>query len=326
MVRYEYINLAISDQHIHPNETFGIERNLAKTFVESINLEDLQPFLPFGVTSEKINVEPFFEVWDYAYNLDLDNWSVFLNEIPANEIIQSYFYNSELANFRATKEYQELVTNRRSDLWEGLLSWIESRIDRHLGHDAYDAVIWGPKFVGWMDLLYGADFIKEIQVKEPLPPIRPDKKIQDKEYEADVLILIDVIQRSVDPFDLLVRSGKNLKTDGLLILCTRSGSGFDILSLRGNSEYIFPMDHIFLPSPKGVGALLDAAGYEILEMATPGLMDIRYIQKAQAKIPKDQYIMRYILSLEDELLFERMQHFLQRNNLSSHLRCIAKKK
>ena len=69
--------------------------------------------------------------------------------------------------------------------------------------------------------------------------------------------------------------------------------------------------------------LLRQAGFEMLELTTPGLMDMKYIQNLKHKIPSDQYFLRYIMETGDELLLERMQGFLQRNNLSSHLRCVA---
>jgi hypothetical protein len=72
--------------------------------------------------------------------------------------------------------------------------------------------------------------------------------------------------------------------------------------------------------------LLDEAGFDVLEITTPGLFDMKYIQKAKAHIPKDQYFARYIADLGDDLILERMQGFLQRNNLSSHVRCVAKRR
>ena len=145
-------------------------------------------------------------------------------------------------------------------------------------------------------------------------------------FSADIILLIDVLQREIDPLELLKRVAEKIQPGGILIATCRSGSGFDVLTLRGHSENIFPLDHIFLPSPQGMTHLFEDAGFEMLELTTPGLLDMKYVQKAGDNIPEDQYFLRYIVDQRNELLLERMQGFLQRNNLSSHLRCVARKK
>ena len=135
-----------------------------------------------------------------------------------------------------------------------------------------------------------------------------------------------MIQRAVRPQELLERISQKLRLGGLLIVSCRAGSGFDILTLREASESIFPLDHILLPSPKGIQVLLVQAGFDVLELTTPGLLDMKYVKRAKENIPKDQYFQRYIVEHGDEFFLERMQGFLQRNNLSSHLRCVARKK
>ena len=112
----------------------------------------------------------------------------------------------------------------------------------------------------------------------------------------------------------------------MLVATCRAGSGFDVLTLRERAESIFPLDHLFLPSPRGIQQLLQQAGFEVLEITTPGLLDMQYIKIAAAHIPGDQFFQRYLLQMMDGPFFESMQGFLQRNNLSSHLRCVARRR
>jgi len=232
------------------------------------------------------------------------------------------FHSSRKRRFRASEEYQTLLAQKRKNLWRGQIEWIAGRVSRYLGNDKYNVIDWGAKSVGWVQLLNTSSFIECLSIFEPLPPLNQST---DTLEEADIVCLIDVLQREADPLNLLQKVAGRIKPGGLLIASCRSGSGFDVLTLRDESDSIFPFDHIFLPSPKGMELLLEQTGLEVLELCTPGLLDMNYVKNSTQHIPKDQYFQRYLVEHADESVLERMQSFLQRNNLSSHLRFVAKK-
>ena len=100
--------------------------------------------------------------------------------------------------------------------------------------------------------------LKKLQFKIPLPPIAQQEPIFKS---ADIISLMDVLQRISNPQELLQNLLQNLRPGGLLIAVCRAGSGFDVLTLRENSESIFPLDHIYLPSPQGLKLLLEKSGF-----------------------------------------------------------------
>ena len=320
VIRYEFMDLSIQKESIHPESIFENERELAQKFISRLKIDPKIQTCPVcgGARNEIL-----FKKWGIPYATCSHCWSASLSISPDSHTITRYFYESKLSQLRASRDYQQLVSNNRRELWEHQIGWIEGRIGRYLGNSKYSVIDWGSKFVGWTDSLGTASFVEKLDVEEPLPPIlRPDR---EKE-EANIVCLMDVLQRISHPQEELNKIHRRLSPEGLLIVTCRAGSGFDILTLRENSYSIFPLDHILLPSPKGMEVLLDEAGFDVLEITTPGLFDMKYIQKAKAHIPKDQYFARYITDLDDDLILERMQGFLQRNNLSSHVRCVAKRR
>ena len=320
MVRYEYLDTTVREKKIHPNEIFSTEQRYAKNFVNAANFrQDIQA-CPFCDNKRE---EILFEKWGLQYALCLSDWSVGLAFLPDEDLVRQYFHDSPLAAFRASKEYQDSVTRERNYIWESLIDWIEGRIGRYIGNDQYRVVDWGSKFVGWLEALQKASFIDQFWTSEPLPPIVSGKKDDDT---VDVICLIDVIQRQTDPLGLISNVHQNLEPGGILLLTCRSGPGFDILTLREHSESIFPLDHISLPSPKGLKTLLQNAGFEIMELTTPGMLDVSYVKKSIENVAQEQYFQRYFFSQADQHTLERFQGFLQQNNLSSHIRCIAKKR
>jgi len=320
MIRYEFIDTSIKEKDIHPDFIFSREKELAQKFLSTIELSNQIEPCP---VCNNLRDEILFQKWGYSYVICPNTWTVSLATFPKEEVFKNYFFHSELSEFRGSKKYQDLVTSRRKSLWENQIGWIENRVIRYLGKGKYRVLDWGSKYVGWIDYLDTTYFLDTLMTKESLPPIIESRNI-DKKF--NIICLIDVIQREIQPFALIKRVSQYLKSGGLLIIFSRCGSGFDILTLREVSESIFPFDHIFLPSPKGLQLLLHQAGFDVLELTTPGLMDVKYVEDADRKIPKDQYFQRYIIDQKDEFLFERMQGFLQRNNLSSHMRCISRKK
>ncbi len=318
MIRYEFLDETIREEDIHPGAVFEKERNLAYQFVNAVKTGECIQTCPVCRAHRD---EILFEKWGLAYAICPNTWSIGLANIPDAVTIDKYFNDSKLSRLRASSEYQHQVTKKRRELWEHMVGWMEGRINRYLGNDKYSVIDWGAKYVGWIEFLSTASFIENLFVEDPLLPIsRQEQPIQS----VDIISLMDVLQRISNPGELLTRISKKLRPGGLLISVCRAGSGFDILTLRENSESIFPLDHIYLPSPSGLRQLLEQTGFEVIELTTPGLLDMRYIRNTMNKIPNDQFFQRYILNNMDDQFFERMQGFLQRNNLSSHLRCVAR--
>ena len=320
MIRYEFLDLSIQKESIHPESIFENERDLAQKFISRIKIgPDIQACPVCGAARNEI----LFKKWGMPYATCSHCWSSSISISPDSRTITKYFHGSKLSRLRASRDYQQQVSKNRSELWERQIGWMEGRIGRYLGNSKYSVIDWGSKYVGWADFLSTASFVETLNVEEPLPPIiRQDRE----KKKANIVCLMDVFQRITHPREELNKIHRSLIPEGLLIATCRAGSGFDILTLREHSDSIFPLDHIFLPSPKGMEILLEEAGFDVLEITTPGLFDMKYIQKAKARIPMDQYFTRYITDLGDDRLLERMQGFLQRNNLSSHLRFVAKRR
>ncbi|MBN1932357.1 MAG: methyltransferase domain-containing protein [Desulfobacterales bacterium] len=319
MIRYEYMDESIREQDIHPDTVFEQEQVIARALVSK--LEKTGKIANCPICNSQRN-ELLFKKWGLTYAICPQTWSVALSMPLEPDVLSEYFKTSDLAKLRASRAYQDQVTHNRKELWAHQIEWMAARICRYLGNDRYQVVDWGGKFIGWEAMLSNAGFVATLSVEAALPPIINNAEQNEL---ADVLCLIDVLQRMREPVAEMQTIAERIKPGGLLIATCRSGPGFDILTLREASESIFPLDHIFLPSPQGLAKLLHKTGFEVLEITTPGQFDMQYIRNSRHAIPHDQYFQRYLIEQGDEPLFERIQAFLQRNNLSSHLRCVAKR-
>jgi hypothetical protein len=144
--------------------------------------------------------------------------------------------------------------------------------------------------------------------------------------DAKLIAMFDILEHQTNPFELLKGVDQALGADGLLVITTRSGSGFDIQVLWENST-ILPVEHMNLISIEGIRLLLQNFDFEIMEISTPGQLDVQMIERVfrsqeQNCIP---YFLQYFLRYRDSFAKNRLQQFLQENLLSSHLRIVAKK-
>ena len=118
-----------------------------------------------------------------------------------------------------------------------------------------------------------------------------------------------------------------LAPGGLLFLTTRTCSGFDLQVLGEHAAYIFVPEHLNLLSVEGLETLTRRAGLELIELSTPGQLDLQLVQAARAAdpaLPLPPFI-DYLLNQRDALAHEDFQAFLQKHRLSSHVRLAARK-
>jgi hypothetical protein len=115
--------------------------------------------------------------------------------------------------------------------------------------------------------------------------------------------------------------------DGLLLLTTRSGSGFDLSILEGHARYLFVPEHLNLLSLAGLERLMERAGFELLELSTPGELDIGLVRDSLLRdpsIPVPEFV-RLLVEHRDEVAHRDFQEFLQKHRLSSHVRLAARR-
>lgn len=154
----------------------------------------------------------------------------------------------------------------------------------------------------------------------------PSSTLQALDFENprskhDMIILSNVIERSLDPRKLINQCHDALKDDGYLYMTARLGNGIDILELWENSR-VLPLEHLNLVTIQGVRKLLEEK-FEIIELSTPGVLDIQIILSTEPD--KLSRFMRHLQKKQNPKTVEEYQQFIQKNLLSSHLVLMARK-
>lgn len=148
------------------------------------------------------------------------------------------------------------------------------------------------------------------------------------EINANAVSALGVIDRVFSPEKFLNTAKSLLLNGGLLFLTTSTISGFDLQVLWDKSKSIFPPDRINLLSIEGLTTLFEKNGFEIIELSTPGQLDVELVKNAlnenkDIELPR---FISYLLNNREENTLRSFQEFLQYFKLSSHVRIAARKK
>lgn len=149
----------------------------------------------------------------------------------------------------------------------------------------------------------------------------------DTRGRVEAATLFESLDRVDDPARLLRAVVARLAPGGLLFVTSLVSSGFDVAVLGLKNMYLYyPPDRANCFSLRGLERLLTEAGLALLEVSTPGVLDVEIVQAHAQRDPSLPLsgFERQLLSADRRTL-EAFQIFLQRNRMSSFARIIGRK-
>lgn len=138
--------------------------------------------------------------------------------------------------------------------------------------------------------------------------------------------MLESLDRVGDPSALLRAVAGRLARGGLLFVTALVASGFDVAVLGLSNLYLYPPDRANCFSRRGLELLLERAGFGLLEVSTPGVLDVEIVKAhlGQGAWPSVGAFERQVLAADEETQ-TAFQAFLQQHGLSSFARVVARK-
>lgn len=315
-IEAEQMDTGIVDERI-----FAEERRLALDFVRQNPASDVGDCPICGNKNPNV----FMEIENTIYLRCKVCGSIFVS--ADGSITCRYKAYEPLVSLRCSQEYQANATQKRSRVWEDLAFWLRFRCARYLGRgEDLNVILHGSHHQGLADTINKSGLCGKFRLEASILSLEDSTNGDafDKE-KAEVLLYLDQLSRETEPLVILQNLRQRIRPGGLLILSTRVGSGIDILTLKGNIKNLFPYEHSLLSSIKGLEILLQKSGFELLEMQTPGTLDVKYLCDNLAGMGEDNLYLRYLLETADKNILAEFQNFLQKSGTSSHARVVARK-
>ncbi len=153
------------------------------------------------------------------------------------------------------------------------------------------------------------------------------EQIEGREF-ARVIAAFEVIEHLFAPRDFIMTCERLLEPGGLLILSCPNAKGFDVATL-GMQSGTFDHEHLNYFNPRSLSNLVEGCGLDVLEVQTPGQLDVDLVRTAVEQGRCDlshQSFLQTVIVDRFEALGQSFQEYLSQNCLSSHLWIVARKR
>ena len=277
-----------------------------------------------------------FEKCGFLYEECQNCHTLFVSPRPFPAAFSRYYTESASSKYWANTFYQKTAEARREKIWKPKTELIKEVMHRYCSSEHTIVDIGGG---------YGifAEVMQELTEKKVIV-IEPSSHMVAVCREKG-LSVIEKFLENVTPNDLSIGPKsfvsfelfEHLQNPGhfldhlynlmqigdLFIFTTLSGMGADIRALWQDSKSVFPPHHLNFFNPSSIRLLLKRHHVDVLEVTTPGKLDVDILSNNRAFI-KDRFWQIFV-DQADSGQMEKMQAFLADNGLSSHMLVVCRK-
>lgn len=330
----------MKESDIRPQALFDRYLELCRADIDRF-FADKSQFIPMPCPACESESFLFgLEKFGFRYVTCLDCGSLYLSPRPTLEMVNTYYTESDSVKFWSTHFYKETVEARREKMFRPRARLVGELVARHGTSTPAVFADVGSGYGVFLEEVAKLSIFEGIVGIEPAPNLaeacrgkgfkvieKPVEAVESGEVLASMASAFEVLEHVFDPAGFLRGIHRILREGGLLLFTTLTVSGFDIQVLWEKSKSIYPPHHVNLISFEGMRRLVESCGFEILDLSTPGKLDVDIVinmLKEDPSIIVPRFV-EYLLKQRGEATHQAFQTFLEENNLSSHIRCVARK-
>ncbi|MCR4337560.1 MAG: class I SAM-dependent methyltransferase [Candidatus Omnitrophica bacterium] len=284
--------------------------------------------------SSAASLQDVYKILDVQYQFCPKTQSCFVNPRLNTQALRDFYRDSQACQFWR-KQLCEVDEDQLYYIYGSRVSWITELVDEYLDRPSvlvdletkYPFLlkhIENQKIFSTMGTLDPLLFEKENQLSSR---VLQDARVSTLEGSTDVFTAFETLERMAEPHRLFSLAAKFCRPGGLLLLTTATCSGFEYQVLKEHAPNLNPINRMNLMSLEFIVDLIQRHGFELIELSTPGRLDVEIMRKTLERkpdLPVDDF-WKYILHHRDEKTWQGLQNFLQQNRLSSHVRIAARK-
>jgi len=252
--------------------------------------------------------------------------SLFLSELP--DPAEWATLLSHVCGYRRSPEgfHRELAQSRAENVYVPKLEWIQQTLQlQGLSRPKVLEAATPPSDLA--PLLLQSGLFSDVESADEMDLAHSANARETNGLgSVEAAVLLESLDRVDDPVALLNAVEGRLAPGGLLFVTALVCSGFDAEALGWKNLYLYPPDRTNFFSLGGLRLLLERAGFSLIEVSTPGVLDLE-IFEAHLRMDPDLSLSPFekrILESDPETR-RAFQSFLQERGLSSFARIVAKK-
>ncbi|MFA5974919.1 MAG: methyltransferase domain-containing protein [Elusimicrobiota bacterium] len=266
---------------------------------------------------------PIGSVGGFHYGRCPKTGGLFLMDLPSPESWPGLL--AETTRYRhAPKGFHAAVSGSRTEnVYAPKLDWIQTTLRLQEIRQPNILEVTTPPS-DFSSLLNQSGFFRSVTTVNEMDLCRQTGPAAADPFHAAVLL--ESLDRVDDPGALLAAVRNRLEPDGLLFLTALVSSGFDLCVLGLNNLYLCPPDRANCFSLQGLETFLKEAGFKLIEVSTPGVLDLEIVQAHMRHDPEIRLSdFEHRLLSSDEETRRAFQSFLQERGLSSFARIVGRK-
>ncbi|MBU0764972.1 MAG: class I SAM-dependent methyltransferase [Proteobacteria bacterium] len=260
--------------------------------------------------------------------------TLFVSPRPSAESFFRYYKESDSAQFFATTFYRETAEARREKLWRPKALMIKEKLKQY-GADRHSLVDIGGGYG-----IFAEEYSRLTGI--PVSVIEPGPELADTCRNKGFHVIESFLEKvteeqlpegpkafvSFELFEHLHDAGVFLQhlhslmhSEDIFIFTTLSGTGVDIQALWENSKSI-SLQHLNLFNPKSIQILIERASLSLVEVTTPGKLDIDILFNNRSLI-KERF-WQTLVDQTTESERQKWQDFIAQNGWSSHMSVVCR--
>lgn len=146
------------------------------------------------------------------------------------------------------------------------------------------------------------------------------ENVSPTDINTDLVASFEVFEHVHNPFAFIRSLARLAGVGKYVFISTLCVDGFDIQMLWDQSNAVSPPHHLNFVSIDGFHQLFERAGLKILDISTPGVLDVDIVKNAIKSGVETNELNRFTKAiLENTALSRNFQTFLSENLLSSHV-------
>jgi 2-polyprenyl-3-methyl-5-hydroxy-6-metoxy-1,4-benzoquinol methylase len=303
----------LSEKELCPDELLGGQESAFARDIERLKARRAEFVAVPCPACGSIVATPTLVKFTFQYVTCGDCQTLYMSPRPSEAVMGDYYRDSENYRYWAKYIFPSSEASRREKIHKPWLERVTGFCER-FGISSGVLMEVGPGFGTFSALATESGRFSRVVAVECTPELAAacrargvevvEKRIEDVGDEvpaADVVVSFECIEHLFAPRVFLESCARRLRPGGLLVLSCPNGQGFDVAMLGAESLAI-DAEHVNLFNPSSLSRLVEACGFEVLEVSTPGRLD------------------------EWERLGWPFQQFLAENGLSSHMWMAARRR
>lgn len=280
-----------------------------------------------------------FEKYEMSYVKCYTCETLYINPRPPSSILDHYYATSENYNYWNKYIFPASEEVRRNKIFRPRAQKIADIACRYRqGRGTLIEV--GAGFGIFCEEITALNVFDRIIGIEPTPDLAQTCRLKGLEIienpvehivfppnSIDVIASFEVIEHLFSPEQFVRWCADALTPGGLLVLTCPNVKGFEVAVLQEASDTI-DIEHLNYFHPDSLKRLVTRCGMEVVEITTPGKLDVELVRKKvlEGKINLyNQPFLNHILVENGSHLRDAFQKFIAENKLSSHMWIVARK-